>query len=105
MPNQIRIFVGGHSWWSTAHSRLQTLYTAADEGSLVPAPQATSTLKPTGLGVAVLLRVDAQGGTDASVAQPVIVHAEIDGDGNVVEAECIGGSNIGAGSGGASKGS
>ena len=84
-PDRIQLYVAGALVVDASFH--VTDASAADESSLIPAEGMTSTPRPTGLGVAVLWRLDSTGGADASVVQPVIVHAEIDGDGNVVEME------------------
>ncbi len=79
IPERIRIYVAGTA---VVDASLQiTDATAADESALTPAPEMTSSPTPTQLGPAFRAWAPAKNGGQA------IVHAEVDGDGNVVEAE------------------
>ena len=85
LPDRIRIYVAGTLVVDAAFRITDA--GADDEASLTPAPGMSGTPRPTALGAAIRMRIDSTGGMDASVAQPVIVHAQIDSDGNVREAE------------------
>jgi len=85
LPDRIRIYVAGALVVDGIFHIADA--TADDEGSLLPAAGMTSDPRPVALGSAVRMRISAAPEGDASIAQPVIVHAEIDSDGTVVEAE------------------
>jgi hypothetical protein len=85
MPDRIRIYVAGVLAADSSFNITET--SAADDSSLYPTPDMTGSPPPLGLGVAFRTRVNVPDGQSADAAHPVIVHAEIDGDGNVVETE------------------
>jgi len=82
LADSIKIYVNG----ALAADASFTIADAnpADVESLTPGAEMTSVPAPVGLGEGFHARVDAVAGNGAL---PVIVHAEIDGEGNVVEAE------------------
>jgi beta-lactamase regulating signal transducer with metallopeptidase domain len=85
MADRIRTYVAG-SLASDASFKITDADTS-DEASLNPAAGMSGTPWPVELGTSFLARIDSPEGEAAGVSQPVIVHAEIDGDGNVVETE------------------
>jgi hypothetical protein len=91
MPARIKTYVAGELASDATVS--VTDATTADEASLTPAPGMTGTPTPIGLGNYFRIRISSPGAPDANSSQPVIVHAEIDGDGNVVETELSATSN------------
>jgi hypothetical protein len=82
VPDRIAIYVAGAL--AADASFTITDATSADEDVLAPTPEMTALPRPFQLGVAFHARVDAPA---AMPLRPVIVHAEIDGEGNVVETE------------------
>ena len=82
LPDRVRIYVNGALAVDAAFTIADA--TAADAESLTPQPGMTSVPPPVGIVGPFYART----GTDSgNAAQPVVVHAEIDGDGKVVEAE------------------
>jgi BlaR1 peptidase M56 len=85
IPDRIRIYVAGALAVDGSLRIADT--TAADEASLTPTNEVSASGQPLGLGAAFRMRADSQHGQGGNAPQRVIVHAEIDGDGNVIETE------------------
>ncbi len=85
IPDRIRIYVAGALAVDGSLHIADT--TVADEASLTPTNEATASGQPLGLGAAFRTVSDTPGVHVGNVAQRVIVHAEIDGDGNLIETE------------------
>jgi hypothetical protein len=85
VPDRIAIFVAGAL--AADASFTITDATSADEDVLAPTPEMTALPRPFQLGAAFHSRVDSPAAMPVSAMRPVIVHAEIDGEGNVVETE------------------
>lgn len=90
LPDHVQIYVNSalavDSQFSIADA------TDADAESLTPAPGMTATPPPIGLVGPFYGRVESVPG---SGTQPVVVHTEIDGDGNIVESELSAAANPG----------
>ena len=92
LPDRIRIYEAGTLVAEAVFSISDT--SSADETSLIPGSGMTSRPLPTQLGVPFHYRVDSPEVQPAgSPVQLVVVHAEIDGDGNVLETELSAASN------------
>ena len=82
LPDSVQIYVNGAL--AVKSKFIIADATDADVESLTPAPGMTATPAPIGLVGPFSARSEAG---SANGTQPVVVHAEIDGEGNVVEAE------------------
>jgi hypothetical protein len=91
VPNRITIYVGGSPAADASFTLVDA--TAADEASLVPTPAMTTNPPPVTLDGFMRTGIDETSPLAAGGIQPVIVHAEVDGEGKVVEAELSAASN------------
>jgi hypothetical protein len=91
MPDRITIYVAGSP--AADASFAITGASAADEPSLMPTAAMTTDPPPVTLDGTSRLGMDVRSALASGGLQPVMVHAEIDGEGNVVEEEPSAASN------------
>jgi hypothetical protein len=90
-PNRITIYTGGSPAADASFTIVDT--SAADEASLVPTPGMTTNPPPVTLEGFMRTSINQTSALAAGGMQPVVIHAEIDGEGHVVEEELSAASN------------
>jgi hypothetical protein len=86
MPDRITMYVAGAQAVDGDFSITDP--SAGDQSLLTPTPQMTLTARPViPLSKAMKIPLNVPGSTSGDTVQPVMIHAQLDGQGNVVEAE------------------